>query len=250
MQKDRIKILILAGGKGKRMESELPKVLVPLKGKPMVKHLLESIEKSEVAGNPTIVVGYKKELVMENLGDKYDYAIQEEQLGTGHAVLSAEKNVADADHILVLYGDNPFMTSETIKKIVSEHLKFGNKITMATTTLPDFDGWRSFFYKNFSRIVRDEKGKILKSVEFKDANEKEKEIMEVNPCYFCFESKWLFKELKNLKNENAQKEYYLTDLVKFAINKGEKVESISIDPSEALAANSKEELRLLEDFDV
>lgn len=250
MQKDRVKILILAGGKGKRMESELPKVLVPLKGKPMVKHLLESIAQAEVAGTPTVLVGYKKELVMEALGDGYDYAIQEEQLGTGHAVLSAEKNLEDSDHILVLYGDNPFMTSETIKKIVAEHLKFGNKITMATTTLPDFNEWRSFFYKNFSRIVRDENGKILKSVEFKDASEEEKEIMEVNPCYFCFDSKWLFKELKNLKNENAQGEYYLTDLVKFAISEGEQVESISIDPSEALAANSKEELELLENFKV
>lgn len=248
MQDNKIKILILAGGKGKRMESELPKVLVPLKGKPMVTHLLESVEKSGISGRPTLVVGFKKEMVMETLGDKYDYAIQEEQLGTGHAVMIAEKNLSDADHVLVLYGDNPYMKPSTIKKIVDEHIKFGNKITMATTTLPDFKDWRVFFYKNFSRIVRDKDGKILKSVEFKDANEEEREIMEVNPCYFCFESNWLFKKLKTLKNENAQGEYYLTDLVKMAIQEGEKIESINIDPSEALAANSKEELELLENF--
>ena len=250
MSNNKVKILILAGGKGKRMESELPKVLVSLKGKPMISHLLESVEKSGVADKPSIVVGFKKELVIDTLGKNYDYVIQDEQLGTGHAVLISEKSMTDSNHILVLYGDNPYMTPETIKKIVDEHMKFGNKITLATTTLPDFKYWRAFFYKNFSRIIRDGNGKILKSVEFRDANDEEKEILEVNPCYFCFESKWLFENLKKINNSNAQQEYYLTDLVKMAIQEGEKIESISINPHEALAANSKEELELLEQISI
>ena len=177
MEENKVKIVILAGGKGKRMQSDLPKVLFPIKGKPMIKHLLESIEKSGIDPRPVIVVGYKKELVMEELGDKYDYAIQEEQLGTGHAVLSAKEKVgSEANHVLVLYGDNPFMTAETMKKLVEEQLKSEAKITMATVELPDFQDWRGFFYTNFSRIVRDENGEIVRSVEFKDASEEEKKI--------------------------------------------------------------------------
>lgn len=246
-KKDNFEILVLAAGKGTRMNHDLPKVLVPLKGKPLIKHLLESVEKSGVSEKPCIVVGYGKELVKKELGDKYNYAIQEEQLGTGHAVLCAspylKKNI---DNVLVLYGDNPYITPETIKKIAAEHSRFKNKITMATVTLPDFKDWREFFYTNFSRIIRDKNGKILKSVEFKDANEEEKKVTEVNPCYFCFNKKWLLEELKKLKNNNAQKEYYLTDLVKKAIDEKENIESISIDASEALAVNSKEELEILE----
>ncbi len=250
-KENKIKILILAAGKGTRMKHDLPKVLVPLKGKPMIKYLLESVEKSGVCEKPCIVVGYGKELVKKELGDKYDYAVQEEQLGTGHAVLCAQDYLKDdTDGVLVLYGDNPYITPETIKKLAEEHLKFKNKITMATVSLPDFEDWRAFFYTNFSRIVRDADGKILRSVEFRDANDEEKKIKEINPCYFCFDAVWLLKELRNLKNNNAQKEYYLTDLVKKVIEEKENIESINIDPSEALAINSKEELEILEDFAV
>src|SRR3989338_7114992 len=208
MEENKVKIVILAGGKGKRMQSDLPKVLFPIKGKPMIKHLLESIEKSGIDPRPVVVVGYKKELVMDELGEKYNYAIQEEQLGTGHAVLSAKERVgSEANHVLVLYGDNPFMTAETMKKIVEEHLKSETKITMATVELPDFQDWRAFFYTNFSRIVRDENSEIVRSVEFKDASEEEKRITEVNPCYFCFEAKWLWQSLEKIENNNSQKEY-------------------------------------------
>jgi len=245
----KIKIVILAAGKGKRMGSDLPKALAPLRGKAMIKHLLESVEKSGICETPLIVVGVGKELVMKELGDKYNYTHQEEPLGTGHAVMCTHKDLKDkADHVLVLYSDSPFMKPETIKKLADKHLNSGAKITMATVKLTDFEDWRAFFYKNFSRIIRDNKGEIVKSVEFKDANDEEKKIKEVNPCYFCFDAKWLWKKLENLKNDNTQKEYYLTDLVKMAMEEGLKIESIPIDPQEALAANSKEELEILENF--
>lgn len=248
MHNENIKIVILAGGKGTRMKHDFPKVLTPLKGKPMIRHLLERVEKSGVCERPCIVVGYGKELVMEELGDKYDYAVQSEQLGTGHAVLCAESIIQNSENVLVLYGDNPYMSPETMQKLVSEHQKYNNTITMATVMLPDFSEWREFFYKNFSRIVRDNNGKIIKSVEFRDATEEEKKILEVNPCYFCFNTKWLFEKLKTLKNDNNQKEYYLTDLVKIAEDENVPLESINIDPSEALAVNSREELEILEKF--
>ena len=249
MNSNDVKIIILAGGKGKRMQSDLPKVLMNLKGKPMISHLLESIDKAEICKDPCIVVGYQKEKVIDVLGDKYKYAHQAEQLGTGHAVMVARNHLDDnVKNVLVLYGDNPFITSETIKKIVEKHLLTKNKITMATVVLEDFKDWRSFFYSNFSRIIRDQDNKIIKSVEFKDATEEERKIKEVNPCYFCFNAKWLWEKLGTLKNENSQKEYYLTDLVKIAMEDGENIESISIKANEALAANSKEELELLENF--
>ena len=244
---DKVKILILAGGKGNRMQSELPKVLTRVRGESMIKHLLLSVKTSGIDEKPVIVVGYGKEAVMKELGSGYDYAIQTEQLGTGHAVMSAQTILENiADHIVVLYGDHPLISPETIKKLIHRHLKSGGKITMATFTVPDFTDWRTVFYKNFSRIIRDEKGNIIKDVQYKDATEEEKKLKELNPCYFCFEAKWLWEKLKTLNTNNAQKEYYLTDLVKIAMQEKAKVESISIEPKEALGVNSKEELDILE----
>ena len=153
MDKNQIKIIILAAGKGTRMKSDLPKVLETAKGKSIIKYLLESIEKSGIGNRPIIVVGYGKEKVMEALGKDYDYVIQEEQKGTGHAVIITQKILENnADHIMVLYGDHPLISPETIKKLKDVHLSSSKKITMATFTVPDFDDWRAVFYKNFSLI--------------------------------------------------------------------------------------------------
>lgn len=249
MLKDRIQIIILAGGKGKRMQDEMPKVLMKVKGKPMIKHLLESVLKSGVCAKPCIFVSYKKEEVIKELGPAYDYVMHDEQLGTGYAVLCTRQYLeGKSDHVMVLYGDHPFVSPETIKKLIDRHLASFAKITMATVKLLDFKDWRAFFYTNFSRIIRNEKGEILKDVQVKDASDQEKKISEVNPCYFCFEAKWLWNKLPMLKNDNAQKEYYLTDLIKMAVQDGVKIESIFINPHEGLGANSKEELEILERF--
>jgi bifunctional UDP-N-acetylglucosamine pyrophosphorylase/glucosamine-1-phosphate N-acetyltransferase len=245
---EKIKIIILAGGKGKRMQNELPKVLAPLHGKPMIKYLLESVDKSEIDNNPVIIVGYKKELVIKELGKKYHYIIQEEQLGTGHAVNLVESYLKDkAKHVIVLYGDQPFTSAETIKKIAEKHLRSGKKITMATVTVIDFRDWRRCF-ENFSRVLRDTNNKIIRTIEKKDASEEDKKITEVNPCYFCFDAVWLWAKLKTLKNNNVQKEYYLTDVIKMATENNIDIESIDIEPHEALGANTKEELNILEKF--
>ena len=246
-KKDKVRILVLAGGKGNRMQSETPKVLIKIRGESLIKHLLASIKKSGIGGKPAIVVGYGKEAVMSELGDGYDYAIQTEQLGTGHAVMAAEKILENnTDNIVVLYGDHPLISPETIKKLISKHLESKGKITMATFVVQDFEDWRSVFYKNFSRIIRDKDGNMVKDVQYKDANDEEKKIKELNPCYFCFETKWLWKKLKTLNTNNTQKEYYLTDLVKIAMQEKTPIESINIDGVEALGVNSKEELEILE----
>ena len=245
---NKIKIIILAAGKGVRMGGDLPKVLAQVKGKSMIKHLLESIEKSGIDEAPVIVVGYKKDMVIKELGDKYHYINQENQLGTGHAVSLAKDYLKDtAKHIMVLYGDHPFISAQTIKNINEKHLKSRKKITITTVKLPDFKDWRINFV-NFSRIIRDASGKIIKDIQYKDANDKEIKITEVNPCYFCFNGEWLWGKIKTLKTDNAQKEYYLTDLIKIAIEDGLKIESIEIEPREALGANTKAELDILEKF--
>ncbi|MFH1201138.1 MAG: NTP transferase domain-containing protein [bacterium] len=243
----KIKIIILAAGKGTRMKSELPKVLMELNGKPMIKYVLDAVAKSGIDEHPVIVVGYKKDEVMEELGNTYTYAIQDEQLGTGHAIMSTEVLLKDnTENVMVLPSDHPFISTETIKKIAEKHLGSTAKITMATVKLADFEDWRSVFYNSFSRIIRKKNGEIVKDVQFRDANEEERKITEVNPIFFCFEAKWLWENLKNLKTDNDQKQYYQTDLIKMAMQQGEKIESVEIDSREALAANSKEELEILE----
>ncbi len=242
MQK--IQIVILAAGHGKRMNSEIPKVLTPLHGKPLIVHLLDSIKESGVCADPVIVIGQKGDQVRAALGDGYTYAVQAEQLGTGHAVMSTESLLKDkAENIMVLYGDQPYMSAETIRKLAEMHVSSGAYLTMATTVVEDFEDWRGGF-TNFSRIIRDADGKILRTVENKDATEEEKKITEVNPCYFCFNAAWMWRELHGLKNNNAQQEYYLTDLVEAACNESKPIASIVIDPHEALGVNTQEQLEL------
>lgn len=243
---EKTQIIILAAGKGKRMNVEIPKVLVNFNGKPMIDYLIQAVLHSGVAGKLILVVGYKKEEVVEHIGDKATYVVQEEQLGTGHAVKVTEASIPNnIENVLVLYGDAPSVTGAMIANLVAVHNNSDCSLTMATVTIPSFNDWYQVFYKPFSRIVRDENGKIIRSVEFKDASELEKEIKEVNPCYFCFKKEWLFEHLAKLKNENAQGEYYLTDLVGYAASE-KSIASVSISPEEALGVNSIEELQRLE----
>ena len=238
-------IIILAGGAGTRMQSETPKVLALLHGKPLIMHLLESIKISGVCESPVIVVGKKREMVMEALGPDYAYAIQEQQLGTGHAVQVTESILkGKAENIMVLYGDMPYISVETIKKLSENHVIENNDITMATAVLPDFDDWHSAFY-NFGRILRNAEGNVIGNVEFKDATDEQKEIKEVNPCYFVFKADWLWSHLDKLENKNNQSEYYLTDVVKMAVNEKAKFGSVKIDPKEALGVNTRENLEFL-----
>lgn len=243
---ENIQIVILAAGKGKRMNAEVPKVLVPFHDKPMVDYVLNAATHSGINNKPILVVGYGKELVMEYLNDRALYAVQDQQLGTGHAVKITEETVPKgAEHVLVLYGDQPAITGAMIANLARTHIDNNVPVTMATVTVPDFDNWYQVFYSSFSRIIRDKDGKILRSVEFKDATDEEKTIKELNPCYFCFKKEWLFQKLSQIKNENAQSEYYLTDLVKYAADEGS-IASVSISPEEALGVNTIEQLRELE----
>lgn len=238
-------VIILAAGHGSRMNAEMPKALTDLHGTPFISHVLKAVAESGVCDQPIIVVGFKKEIVMSVLGNKYRYSVQTEQLGTGHAVMSAESMSKDADRIIVLYADQPMVSAKMIAELEAAHTLENATITMATSSVPDFQDWRAGF-TNFSRIIRNEKGELVRVVEPRDATEEEKKIMEVNPCYFCFDAKWMFEKLHALKNNNDQKEYYLTDLVGLAFTEGKTIATIPIPPIEALGVNTKEQLALLE----
>ena len=243
----KIKIVVLAAGKGKRMESVLPKVLSPLAGKHMIKHLLESIKKISKE-KPIAIVGYEAELVKKELSDNCIYAMQKELLGTGHAVSCAKKYCKNVENIMVLSGDQPFISPQTMKNLTKKHLKEKAKITFTTTKLPDFMDWRKGF-QSFGRILRKNK-KVVGIKEYKDASEQEKNIQEVNAGCYVFNAEWLWKNLEKIKNNNIQKEYYLTDLLAIASKNKERICTVKIEPKEALGANTKEELEILERFAV
>ena len=239
-------VLILAAGKGTRMKVEIPKVLVTLHGKPLIKYLLDTIDSIFQKSDIHVVVGYKKDEVKAALLNGYNFIEQTEQLGTGHAVMCAKKSLINKfDNVLILYGDMPFISKQTINEILIKHSEKMADLTMATISVDNFDGWRSCFY-DYGRIIRDKNNNPIKSVEKKDATEKELEIREVNPSYYCSKSEWLWEKITEIRQNNSQKEYYLTDLLSLAIKSKAKIETVSINPKEGIGINTPEQLKFEE----
>ncbi len=265
----RTRIVILAAGRGTRMNpvrnnpdfsrdavapmaerishgvnTDLPKVLIPFEGKPMIMHLLDAVRSSGVDARPVIVTGYQAELVEKTLGDGYDYVRQDEQLGTGHAVACAEKLLAGkTDQVIVLYGDHPFIKASTIMNFRALHERARCPLSLMAVRVDDFDDWRLTF-ADFGRVVRDASDKISSIVEAKDATAEERAIREIIPGFFCFDAGWLWQHLRVLTNHNAKKEYYLTDLVGVAVREGACVAPLDISPTESIGINTPEHLKL------
>jgi len=235
----------MAAGKGTRMKSELTKVLVPLKGRPMLSYLLSTIAKIGPELKPIVVVSPEnKDMISAAMAD-YDvqYVVQEQQLGTGHAVACTRSYIDPAaSSIFVLNGDHPFYTEKTLKDLP---LKHRGVLSMVTIAVPDFTGWHHNFY-HLGRVVRDENDNVSRIVEFRDASDDEKNVREINLNCFCFDKDWLFSHIANINNNNNQGEYYITDLVKMAFNEGKIVKSFSIPPQEGMGINSLEELQIAE----
>ncbi|MCX6781746.1 MAG: NTP transferase domain-containing protein [Candidatus Magasanikbacteria bacterium] len=237
---NKIGIVVLAAGKGKRMQSELPKVMHPLRGRPLIDYVVNVAEELKI--KPVVVVADDSNLVRDYLSGRADYAVQTERLGTGHAVQMAEGALnGKVECVIVLYGDMPFIKAASLNNLIDDHMSRSNMLTLATVTVPDFRDWRAQFY-DFGRIIRDENGDIIRIVEKKDASPAELNVMELNSAFFCFNAEWLWKNLKNLKNNNAAGELYLTDLVKIAFDTGVPLSSVNIDPLEAVGVNTKEHL--------
>src|SRR3989338_8747582 len=148
----KFKFVILAAGKGKRMHSDIPKVLTPLAGKPILQYLHESVMFSQIDPSPIVVIGPERLRVCDGFGGACTYVVQEQQLGTGHAVMVTKEAVGDAEAIVVLNGDEPFISPESLQALVTRHIERGNIITLMTTTVPSFDGWYQAF-RQWGRII-------------------------------------------------------------------------------------------------
>ncbi|GAA0467242.1 bifunctional UDP-N-acetylglucosamine diphosphorylase/glucosamine-1-phosphate N-acetyltransferase GlmU [Alkalibacillus silvisoli] len=207
--------VVLAAGVGSRMKSDLYKVLHPVCGKSMVQHVVDQLNYTGLDEIVTIV-GHGAESVQDQLGNQTAYAIQEEQLGTGHAVQMASSTLEGKNGTtVVVCGDTPLLTAETISQLMDQHEKEGAKVTVLTTGVEEPTG--------YGRIIRNEQGHVEKIVEEKDANEKEKAVKEINTGTYCFDNQLLFDALKQVSNDNAQGEYYLPDVLEIANSQGEKV---------------------------
>jgi len=227
-------IIVLAAGLGKRMRSELPKVLHPLAGRPLLAHVLDAAR--ALSPRKTIVVhGHGAERVRAAFPDaSLAWALQVEQRGTGHAVMQALPHVS-ADEVLILYGDVPLIQPATLERL---RAAARSGLALLTVDLPE--------PKGYGRIVR-EGGKVARIVEEKDASTAEKAIREVNAGFMAMDAKRLSAWAKKLGNHNAQKEYYLTDVVSLAVAEGVPVEAVKVDDVwEVSGVNSKQELAALE----
>ncbi|MFA9559784.1 bifunctional UDP-N-acetylglucosamine diphosphorylase/glucosamine-1-phosphate N-acetyltransferase GlmU [Evansella sp. AB-rgal1] len=224
--------VILAAGKGTRMKSDLYKVLHPVCGKPMVQHIVDQIKDCNVK-KTIAVVGHGAEKVKDQLGKDVEYVLQEEQLGTGHAVMQAEGLLREEEGTtVVLCGDTPLLTKKTIDALLLEHETKGAKATILTAKAEEPTG--------YGRVIRDKDGAVNKIVEQKDANEEELSVKEINTGTYCFDNKALFLALKNVGNSNAQGEYYLPDVIEILQRDGEAIAAFqTLDFNETIGVNDR-----------
>lgn len=224
--------IILAAGKGTRMKSDLPKVLHKVAGITMLEHVKRAVEAMSPVKTVTIV-GHKAELVQEVLEGQSEFALQSEQLGTGHAVMMAEPDLAGLEgHTLVIAGDTPLITGESLKNLINFHISHKNVATILTAQADNPFG--------YGRIIRNADGEVLKIVEQKDANDFEKQVKEINTGTYLFDNKRLFEALKEINTDNAQGEYYLTDVISIFRQAGEKVGAYVLkDFDESLGVNDR-----------
>ena len=245
---NKVGVVVLGAGDGKRMKSTVPKVLTLLDGQPLIEHVISHIEAAGCCDRPVVVVSAKHNKVQDYLGDRAVYALQTEQLGTGHALATAEKFLSGkVEYVVVMCGDSPFITGQSLRDLIEVHKKSNSVLTMSTATTPDFQDWRAAF-QAVGRIVRSQSGQVTRIVEMKDATKQELMIREINPGFYCFQSDWLWPHLQQLQNNNAQKEYLLTDLVALAIAEGHEVVTVTLPLREVVGVNSPEDLRAVEEL--
>ncbi|MDT2739773.1 bifunctional UDP-N-acetylglucosamine diphosphorylase/glucosamine-1-phosphate N-acetyltransferase GlmU [Enterococcus canintestini] len=224
--------IILAAGKGTRMKSKLYKVLHPVCGKPMVEHIINRVEETKPKEIITIV-GHGAEMVKEQLGDRSEYALQAEQLGTGHAVMQAAQFLeGKKGTTLVISGDTPLLTTATLNNLFEYHQGKNASATILTAQAPNPTG--------YGRIIRDHVGIVEKIVEQKDASPEEVRVKEINTGTYCFDNELLFDALSKLNTDNAQGEYYLTDIIEILKSEGKIVAAYQTeDFDESLGVNDR-----------
>ncbi len=234
-------VVILAAGKGTRMKSDLPKVLHPLAGRPLLAHVLDLAQCLE-AGRVVAVVGHQAERVQETFAGRPNlrFALQQPQLGTGHAVLCAAPELSDwTGPVLILCGDVPLLKPATVRALLATHAQQGNALTVLGMELAEPG--------SYGRLVTNPEGQLTRIVEFRDASPAERAIRIVNAGIYVAQAADLLEFLPKLTTDNDQKEYYLTDLVQLLDQAGRKVGlALCPDPLEVAGINSKEELAAIE----
>lgn len=228
--------LILAAGKGTRMKSKLPKVLHPVAGKPMVERVLETVKTVGTERN-VVIVGFGGEAVQAYLGDTAEFVTQTEQKGTGHAVKQAKPLLGDyKGTILLLCGDTPLVTRESLEALLKEHEETGAAATVLTAHMANPTG--------YGRIIREDgTGKVLRIVEEQDGKPEELAVQEINTGMYAFDSEKLWPCLEQLSDDNAQGELYITDVVGILVNQGDRVSAYMMtNEEESLGVNSRAQL--------
>ncbi|PJK15636.1 bifunctional UDP-N-acetylglucosamine diphosphorylase/glucosamine-1-phosphate N-acetyltransferase GlmU [Chryseomicrobium excrementi] len=233
--------VVLAAGKGTRMKSSLYKVLHPVCGKPMVDHVVSNMEKLG-ATEIVSVVGHGAEMVKDTLGERSTYVVQEEQLGTAHAVQQAEAVLDGREGTtVVICGDTPLITPETIQQLMTTHREAGAKATILTAIVDDPTG--------YGRILRGVDELVTGIVEQKDATPEQQKVQEINSGTYCFDNKALFEALKKVDNNNSQGEYYLTDVISILKEQGEAIAAFAAaDADELLGVNDRVALSQAESY--
>jgi len=231
--------VILAAGKGTRMKSKLPKVLHKVGGHPMLEHVMDAAEAAGCRDN-VVIIGHGAELVRNLVGNRAQIALQAEQLGTGHAVLQAADTLKDfTGTVMILCGDTPLLEAEELRKFYEVHAKSGAAATVMSAMMDEPYG--------YGRILRDDSGDVTGIVEEKDATAEQKKIKEINTGNYCVEAPLLFQVLKTLGNNNAQGEYYLTDVLAKLRGMGKKVGGmVTADSEMIMGVNSRRQLAVAE----
>ncbi|CAM4402912.1 bifunctional UDP-N-acetylglucosamine diphosphorylase/glucosamine-1-phosphate N-acetyltransferase GlmU [Paenibacillus alkaliterrae] len=233
--------IVLAAGQGKRMKSKLYKVLHPVCGKPMVGHVLDVVKEAAVE-RAVVIVGHGAEMVKSYLGDGAEYVLQEQQLGTGHAVRQAEALLGEEDGTtIVICGDTPLVQASTIQAMLELHASRGAAATVLTASFDNPTG--------YGRVIRGEDGTVQRIVEQKDCSPEEAAVKEINTGTYCFDNKKLFAALAKVTSNNAQGEYYLTDVIGIFREDGESVQGYCTDDAaEATGVNDRVALSEAERF--
>ena len=228
-------VIILAAGEGKRMNSNTPKVLHKVCGKEMINHVIDTMRSADIE-MVDVVIGRGAEKVKEATEDrKINYSVQEEQLGTGHAVMCAKEFLGcNKGTVAIFVGDGPLITARTVRELLDYHEKGEFKATILTSSMKE--------PAKYGRIIRNKIDEVEKIVEFKDCTLEEKSVKEINSGMYCFNIEELLNSLDKLNNNNAQREYYLTDVIGILKSEGFKVGAFDVPIEEITAVNSKVEL--------
>jgi len=239
--------IILAAGKGTRMNegqaSPIPKVMFEIAGKPIIDWSVKLVKEAKI-NKIVLVVGYKKELIEDYFGSQVEYAVQSEQLGTGHAAkMAKDKLVGKAESLIIFGGDNPLFKPETVERLIETFEKEKPTIAMLSVISEDLTAWA------FGRIFRDEQGEVIGIIEQKDCTPEELKIKEGNPAFYIFDAEWFWGNIDKLEPMNAQKEYYLTDMIVMAREQNKRIIAVPVsEESEALGINNPDQRRQAEEI--